>query len=65
MVCRGLLGGFYPRQRCIGVGAVVLYSLLMTALTLWVTSLLVSLRVGEAAENDGMDISQHAERMGT
>ncbi len=51
--------------QCIGVGAVVLYSLLMTALTLWVTSLLVSLRVGEAAENDGMDISQHAERMGT
>ena len=48
-----------------GVGAVMLYSLLMTALALWITSLLVSLRVGEIAENDGLDISQHAERMGT
>ena len=43
----------------------MLYSLLMTALALWITSLLVSLRVGEIAENDGLDISQHAERMGT
>ena len=49
----------------IGAGSVMLYSLLMTALVLWITSLFVSLRVGETSENDGLDISQHAERMGT
>lgn len=49
----------------IGVGAVVLYSLLMTALVLWVTSRFVGLRVSEAAENDGLDITEHAERLGT
>ena len=51
--------------QCIGIGSVVLYSLLMTAVALWITSLLVSLRVGETSENDGLDISQHAERLGT
>ena len=51
--------------QAIGAGAVLLYSLLMTALVLWVTSRLVSLRVGEALEFEGLDISQHAERMGT
>ena len=49
----------------IGAGSVMLYSLLMTALVLWITSLFVSLRVGETSESDGLDISQHAERMGT
>ena len=48
----------------IGAGSVMLYSLLMTALVLWITSLFVSLRVGETSETDGLDISQHAERMG-
>ena len=47
----------------IGVGAVLLYSLVMTGVVLWVTSLLLSLRVGENAESDGLDISQHAERI--
>jgi len=51
--------------QAIGAGAVMLYSLFMTALALWVTSLVVSLRVGEAAESDGLDITQHAERLGT
>lgn len=51
--------------QAIGVGAVLLYSLLMTALVLWLTSLFVSLRVSEASESDGLDIAQHAERMGT
>ena len=51
--------------QCIGIGSVVLYSLLMTAVALWITSLLVSLRVSETSENDGLDISQHAERLGT
>ena len=49
----------------IGVGAVMLYSLLMTALLLWITSLCVSLRVSEADEVEGLDITQHAERLGT
>lgn len=49
----------------IGVGAVVLYSLLMTALVLWVTSRFVGLRVSEAAESDGLDLTQHAERLGS
>ena len=51
--------------QAIGAGAVLLYSLLMTALVLWVTSRLVSLRVGEALEAEGLDMSQHAERMGS
>ncbi|CAN7395288.1 ammonium transporter [Polaromonas sp. LjRoot131] len=51
--------------QAIGAGAVMLYSLFMTALALWVTSLLVSLRVSEASESDGLDITQHAERLGT
>lgn len=51
--------------QAIGAGAVMLYSLFMTALALWVTSLIVSLRVSEAAESDGLDITQHAERLGT
>ncbi len=49
--------------QAIGVGAVLCYSLLMTAVVLWITSLLFSLRVSEASESDGMDISQHAERI--
>ncbi len=49
--------------QAIGVGAVLVYSLLMTAVVLWVTSLVFSLRVSEAAEADGLDISQHAERV--
>jgi ammonium transporter, Amt family len=51
--------------QAIGAGAVLLYSLFMTALALWVTSRFVSLRVGEAFETEGLDASQHAERMGT
>jgi ammonium transporter, Amt family len=49
----------------VSVGSVMLYSLVMTALLLWVTSRFVSLRVSEAAESDGLDIDQHAERLGT
>lgn len=49
--------------QAIGVGAVLCYSLLMTAVVLWITSLFFSLRVSEASESDGMDISQHAERI--
>ena len=49
----------------VGAGTVMLYSLAMTGLLLWITSLCVSLRVSETAESDGLDIDQHAERMGT
>ncbi|CAN5147774.1 ammonium transporter [soil metagenome] len=49
----------------VGAGTVMLYSLVMTGFLLWITSLCVSLRVSEAAESDGLDINQHAERMGT
>ena len=48
----------------IGTGTVMLYSLIMTAFLLWITSLCVSLRVSESAESDGLDIDQHAERLG-
>ncbi|MDO9360499.1 MAG: ammonium transporter [Polaromonas sp.] len=47
----------------IGIGAVLCYSLIMTAVVLWITSLFFSLRVSEASEADGMDIAQHAERI--
>jgi Amt family ammonium transporter len=51
--------------QAIGVGAVLGYSLVMTAVVLWVTSLFFSLRVADGAESDGLDIAQHAERIGT
>jgi len=50
--------------QAIGAGSVMLYSLFVTALALWFTSLVVSLRVSEASESDGLDITQHAERLG-
>ena len=51
--------------QAIGAGAVLCYSLLMTAVVLWITSLVFSLRVSDSSESDGLDIAQHAERMGT
>ncbi|MDB5884063.1 MAG: ammonium transporter [Polaromonas sp.] len=48
----------------VGAASVMLYSLVMTGLLLWLTSLCVSLRVDENAESDGLDIDQHAERLG-
>ncbi len=49
----------------VGAGSVMIYSMVMTGLLLWITSLFVSLRVSESAESDGLDIDQHAERLGT
>lgn len=49
----------------VGAACVMIYSLVMTSLLLWITSRFVSLRVSEAAEIDGLDIDQHAERLGT
>jgi Amt family ammonium transporter len=50
--------------QAIGVGAVMAYSLVMTAVLLMVTKLIVGLRVGEQAELSGLDIAQHRERLG-
>ena len=51
--------------QAIGAGSVALYSLLMTALVLWLTSLVIDIRVSEASETEGLDLSQHAEKLGT
>jgi ammonium transporter, Amt family len=50
--------------QAIGAGAVMLYSLVGTALLLWITTLIVGLRVDEQSELNGLDISQHRERIG-
>lgn len=52
-------------MQALGSASVMLYSLFATAFALWITSLFVSLRVGENSETDGLDIAQHAERLGT
>ena len=49
----------------LGVAAVVLYSGVMSLLLLWLTKLLVGLRVDPQSELEGLDISQHREHMGT
>ena len=49
----------------IGIGAVVVYSGVMTAVLLWVTKIIVGLRVDDNAEAAGLDLSQHREKMGT
>ena len=49
----------------LGVAAVALYSGVMSAALLWVTKVIVGLRVDENSEITGLDITQHRERMGT
>jgi Amt family ammonium transporter len=49
--------------QAIGVGAVMIYSLVMTALLLWLTKFIVGLRVDEQSELTGLDIAQHRERI--
>jgi Amt family ammonium transporter len=44
--------------------AVMAYSAVMTALLLWLVRLAVSLRVDEADEVQGLDVSQHREHLG-
>ena len=48
----------------VGILAVVAYSAVMSGLLLWVTSVIVGLRVDEAAEQTGLDISLHREQLG-
>jgi ammonium transporter, Amt family len=50
--------------QAIGVGAVMAYSLIATAVLLWITNLAVGLRVDEQGEQTGLDIAQHRERLG-
>ncbi len=49
--------------QAVGAGAVFLYALLVSAALLAVTHMLVGLRVGEKAEEAGLDIAQHRERI--
>ena len=51
--------------QAIGAGAVMLYSLVLTALLLWLTKLIVGLRVDEQSELTGLDIAQYRERIGS
>ncbi len=44
-------------------GATLLWSAGVTALILWAVNGLIGLRVTEAQENDGLDLSQHGERV--
>lgn len=48
-----------------GVGIVVVYSAVGSALLLWVTKMWVGLRVEKTAEETGLDISLHREQLGT
>ncbi len=48
----------------IGVVAVLLYGGVMSALLLWLTKLIVGLRVDDTAESIGLDITQHREQIG-
>ncbi|WP_423837655.1 ammonium transporter [Variovorax terrae] len=49
--------------QAVSAGAVMAYSLIMTSLLLWVTILIVGLRVDEQTELNGLDIGQHRERI--
>jgi Amt family ammonium transporter len=49
--------------QAIGVLAVGLYSLAMTAVLLLVTKVIVGLRVDEQSEQTGLDLAQHRERL--
>jgi Amt family ammonium transporter len=49
----------------LGAVAVAVYSGVMSAALLWVTKVIVGLRVDENSEFAGLDITQHRERMGT
>ena len=50
--------------QAIGVGAVMAYSLAVTAALLWITNFAMGLRVDEQSEQTGLDIAQHRERLG-
>lgn len=51
--------------QALSVGAVMLYSLMVTAILLLLVHMVIGLRVDEQSEIDGLDLSQHRERIGT
>ena len=59
----GVTGSFMTQL--VGVGVVMLYSAVMSAALLWVIKAVIGLRVDEPAEREGLDISEHRERIGT
>ena len=50
--------------QALGVAAVLVYGLVGTALCLWITRLVVGLRVDAQSELTGLDIAQQRERLG-
>ena len=48
----------------IACAAVLAYSLVMTAVVLWITSRFTTLRVREFEERAGLDVSLHNEQLG-
>ena len=59
----GVTGSFMTQL--MGVAVVMLYSAVMSAALLWVIKALLGLRIDDAAEREGLDISEHRERIGT
>jgi ammonium transporter, Amt family len=51
--------------QALGISVVAIYSLLVTAVLLGITMLITALRPTESSELEGMDLSQHRERIGT
>ena len=58
----GVQGSLFTQA--IGVGAVMAYSLVVTAALLWVINFAMGLRVDAQSEQTGLDIAQHRERLG-
>jgi Amt family ammonium transporter len=50
--------------QAMGVGAVMLFSFVGTAVLLWITDRIVGLRVDETSELHGLDVAQHREHVG-
>jgi Amt family ammonium transporter len=51
--------------QALGVLVVLVYSGVMSGVLLWVTKVIVGLRVDENSELTGLDVSQHREHLGS
>ncbi|MFZ2309693.1 MAG: ammonium transporter [Rhodoferax sp.] len=51
--------------QALGVLVVIVYSAVMSLALLWLTKVIVGLRVDDESEVTGLDLTQHRERMGT
>jgi Amt family ammonium transporter len=49
----------------IGIAAVMVYSAFMSCVLLWLIHSFINMRVSESAEREGLDITEHFERIGT